>query len=49
LVLIEPVGDHVRMAPFLLVGLLLLVVVLAPLYGADSRLDEIGRRRKLHH
>jgi hypothetical protein len=37
------------MAPYLLLGLLLLVVVLAPLYGADSRLDEIGRQRKLRH
>ena len=43
------VGDHVRMATFVFLVLLVLVVVLAPLYGVDSRVDEIGRRRKLGH
>jgi hypothetical protein len=28
---------------------ILLVAILAPLLGADSRLDEIGRRRRLGH
>jgi hypothetical protein len=48
-VLIECVGDHMRMATYVLLALLLLVVVLAPFYGADSRVDEIRRRRRLGH
>jgi len=49
LALIDVVRDHVRMAPYLILGLLLLLVVLAPFYGADSRVDEIGRRRSPGH
>jgi hypothetical protein len=36
-------------APYLLLGILLLVVVLAPRYGVDSRVDETARRRRLGH
>jgi hypothetical protein len=48
-VLIYPVGDHVPMVAYLLIALLLLVALLAPVYGADSRVDEVGRRRRLGH
>jgi hypothetical protein len=37
------------MTTYLLLGLLLLVVLLAPFVGVDSRIDEVGRRRHLGH
>ena len=47
--LIHEVGDHMRMATYALLAVLLLVVLLAPLFGADSRVDEIARRRRVGH
>jgi hypothetical protein len=35
------------MTGLIVISLLLLVAVLAPFFGADSRLDEVGRRRRL--
>ena len=32
-----------------LIAALLIVALLAPFYGTDSRIDEIGRRRRLGH
>jgi len=37
------------MTTYLLLGILLLVVLLAPFVGVDSRIDEIGRQRRLGH
>jgi hypothetical protein len=37
------------MATYALLAVLLLVVLLAPLFGADSRVDEIARRRRVGH
>ena len=37
------------MTGLLVIAFFLLVAVLAPVVGADSRLDEVGRRRRLGH
>jgi hypothetical protein len=49
LVLIKPSSHDVGVTGLLFLGFFLLVAVLAPVLGTDSRLDEVGRRRKLGH
>ena len=45
----HPVGDNGDMFGIVLIVSLVLIAVLAPLYGVDSRLDEAARRRRLGH
>lgn len=47
--LIHALRDHVRVFAYVLIAFLLLVAVLAPILGVDSRIDEVGRRRGLGH
>jgi hypothetical protein len=49
LVLIYLSGHDVGVTGLLIIGVFLLVAVLAPVLGADSRLDEVRRRRTLGH
>jgi hypothetical protein len=49
LVLIYPGMHHEGMIGLLFIVFVLLVAVLAPFVGADSRLDEVTRRRRLGH
>jgi hypothetical protein len=44
-VLIYSVGDNGVMFGIVLIAALLVIAVLAPLYGADSRIDDVARRR----
>jgi hypothetical protein len=37
------------MTGLVVISLLLLIALLAPFLGKDSRLDEVGRRRRLGH
>jgi hypothetical protein len=46
-VLIYPDEDTTVMFGIVLIATVVLVAVLAPLYGADSRVDEVARRRGL--
>jgi len=46
-VLIEPVGDNELMFGIVLIFALVLIAVLAPFFGVDSRIDEAARRRRL--
>ena len=48
MVLIARAAHHSDMLGFVLITLLLIVGPLALLFGADSRLDETGRRRLGH-
>ena len=47
MVLIYSRLDTTAMVGFVLISTLLLIAVLAPLFGADSRIDEVARRRRL--
>ena len=47
--LIYEIGDNRVMFGIVLIAVLVLVAVLAPLYGVDSRLDDIARRRGFGH
>ncbi len=49
MVLIYLVGDTTVVFGIVLIATLVLVAVLAPLYGADSRVDDAARRRRLGH
>ena len=49
MVLIDPVGETTGMFGIVLIATLVLVAVLAPLYGADSRVDDVARRRGVGH
>ena len=49
MVLIYVIGDSGYMFGIVLIAVVLLVAVLAPLYGADSRVDDVARRRRLGH
>ena len=46
LVLIDDARHHEVMFAFILIALIVLVVPLAYLAGADSRIDEVARRRR---
>ena len=48
MVLIYPMGDTTVMFGVILIAALIVIAVLAPLYGTDSRLDDIARRRLGH-
>ena len=45
MVLIQPLGDNAHMFGIVVIAALLLIAVLAPFYGVDSRLDDVARRR----
>ena len=47
--LIYRTRHHEDMFGIVFIAFLLAVAVLAPFYGADSRLDEGARRRRLGH
>jgi hypothetical protein len=49
LVLIEPARHHEDMFGYIVIALLLIVGPLAVAFGADSRIDEVARRRRLGH
>jgi len=46
LVLIKEITHHVAMFAFLLIALIAVFLPLAYLRGADSRIDEVARRRR---
>jgi hypothetical protein len=48
-VLIYAVGHDEDMFGIVLIASLVIIALLAPLYGADSRIDEVARRRRLGH
>jgi hypothetical protein len=45
-VLINGMGDHVRMLVYIVIALVAVFLPLAYLRGADSRIDDIARRRR---
>jgi hypothetical protein len=47
-VLIDMVGHHEGMVGLIFIALIVLLVPLAYLAGADSRVDEVARRRRFH-
>ena len=46
--LIEVVGHHEVMVGLIFIVLIVLLVPLAYVAGADSRVDEVARRRRFH-
>jgi hypothetical protein len=46
-VLIHARRHHEDMFGIVLIAALVIIALLAPLYGADSRIDEVARRRRL--
>jgi len=49
LVLMHRRRHDVSVIGLLFIAFFLLVAVFAPVLGADSRLDEVGRRRRIGH
>jgi hypothetical protein len=47
--LIYAIGHPEDMFGIVLIASLVIIALLAPLYGADSRIDEAARRRRLGH
>jgi hypothetical protein len=47
-VLIDMTGHHEGMFALIFIALIVLLVPLAYLAGADSRVDDVARRRRFH-
>ena len=48
MVLIYPMGDTTVMFGVILIAALIVIALLAPLYGTDSRIDDVAQRRLGH-
>jgi hypothetical protein len=48
LVLMDVIGHHEGMVGLIVIALIVLLVPLAYVAGADSRVDDVARRRRFH-